>query len=160
MKRYLLAAIGVLVMISVAPAMAQEGQPQMPRSNPAELPKVFAVRASVADLERSERFYRDGLGAEIRKLHEREIIVYFKTGLNIVLAQSRASNNTAPTDGAGGFILQVADIEAAIARMEGAGGRVVRPPNSGKGELSYGVRAAFIRDPDGVGIELIQFPAE
>ena len=128
-------------------------------ANSTELPKVFAVRITVADLARSERFYHDGLGAQIRHIHSRESMAQFASGPGVVLAQGgpRAAGAPVP-EGAGGFLLQVADIDALVARVAAAGGSVERPPNSGTAALSYGVRSALIRDPDGVGIEVIQRP--
>jgi predicted enzyme related to lactoylglutathione lyase len=158
MRRHSCAALGALAMISVLVAEAQQaGQtpPATSRTNPAELPKVFAVRITVSDLARSERFYRDGLGAQIRQIQSRESMAQFVTGPGVVLAMGR-SDATPQPGGAGGFLLQVVDLDAAIARVAAAGGTVERPPSTGA--APSGVRSAFIRDPDGVGIEVIQFP--
>lgn len=154
-----LSAIVMIAVMSVTPpAMAQQTQQQSP-DQAVELPRLYAVRATVADLARSEAFYRDGLGAtQVRRIHEHEIMVQFPTGPGVILAQTEASAAAAPVDGAAGFILQVADIDAATARAQAAGARIISPPNSGAGATSFGVRAAFLRDPDGVGIELIQLP--
>ena len=165
MRYCLLAAIGALAFIA-SPSAAQTAPAAppaqaMPHGNPAELPKVFAVSIASADLDRSEKFYLEGLGAvKAVKIHDRERSVQFKSGLSVVLhlVAPRAAGAPLP-EGPAGFILQVSDIDALIARVVRAGGTVVRPPNDGKSKLSFGVRAAQIRDPDGVGIELIQFPA-
>ena len=128
------------------------------RSNPAELPKVFAVKIHVADLARSAQFYHDVFDAKTLTIHAHETMVQLKTGLGIVLIQ-RSPDAAASSDGAGGLIIQVADIEAAVARVKTAGGVVERPPNDGKGKESFSTRSAIVRDLDGVNIELIQFPA-
>ena len=158
MRQYFYAGLGALAMMGVLPAEAQQAEktpPAASRTNPAELPKVFAVRVTVSDPERSERFYRDGLGAKIRQVHSRESMAQFITGPGVVLAVGR-SDATPQSGGAGGFLLQVVDLDAAIAHAAAAGGTVERPPSAGA--PPSGVRSAFIRDPDGVGIEVIQFP--
>ena len=157
------AALGLVAASPAAaePAQAAVPAPAMPRSNPAELPRVFAARVSVADLDRAERFYRDGLGAaRVVRVQPRERMVQFSGGPGIVLVQGapRAAGAPVPESSAG-FILQVADIDAVAGRVAAAGGIVTRPPNSGTAANSFGVRAAMIRDPDGTGIEVIQFPA-
>jgi predicted enzyme related to lactoylglutathione lyase len=158
MRRYFYTGLGALAVMGVLLAEAQQAEqapPAAARTNPAELPKVFAVRITVSDLARSERFYRDALGAQIRQIHSRESMAQFITGPGVVLAVGR-SDATPQPGGAGGFLLQVVDLDAAIARVAAAGGTVERPPNAGA--PPSGVRSAFIRDPDGVGIEVIQFP--
>lgn len=155
MKSMLVAA-AMLAACSATQAFAQAAPqgPSMRSTDPAELPKVFAVKIATADLDRAEKFYREGLGAKhVIRIHDAERMVQFSSGLGLLLAKGKAAG-----EGAGGFILQVADIEAVVARIAPAGGTMVRPPNSGKGEKSFNTRAAVIRDPDGVTIELIEFP--
>ncbi len=160
MRISLCAALGAFVLMTTPPAQAQPAPPMPPmqHTNPAELPAVFAVRITTSDLARSEKFYSEGLGATIFHIRAAESMAHFPTG-NVVLA-SGAPGATPQTGGAGGFLLQVSDLEAAIARVVPAGGTVERapqPPGVGAPPPG-GVRSAFIRDPDGVGIEVIQFP--
>lgn len=162
MRNWIAVALAAFALAGMAPALAQAplaGASQR-STDPAVLPKVFSVRVTVADLDAAERFYRDGLGAtNIVRVHDRERVAQFPSSVAVVLVQGppRAAGAAAP-HGNGGFILQVTDIDAVVARTAPAGGAVERPPNSGQDERSYGVRASQIRDPDGVGIELIQFP--
>lgn len=155
----LLVAAAMLATCSATQAFAQAAPqgPSMRSTDPAELPKLFAAKVAVADLDRAEKFYREGLGAKnVIRIHDAERMVQFSSGLGLLLAKSA---KPASGEGAGGFILQVADIDAVVARIAPAGGTVVRAPNSGQGEKSFNTRAALIRDPDGVTIELIQFAA-
>ena len=161
MRISLCAALGAFALMTTPPAQAQPAPPMPPmqHTNPAELPAIFAVRVTVSDLARSERFYRDGLGAAVMHIRAGESMAHFPTG-NVVLA-SGPPGSTPLSGGAGGFLLQVSDLDAAVARVAPAGGTVERapqPPGAGTPPPA-GVRSAFIRDPDGVGIEVIQFPA-
>jgi predicted enzyme related to lactoylglutathione lyase len=164
MKHLLCTVIALLAISSVTSARSQESAqpPSVPGANPAELPKVFAVRITVADLARSEKFYHEGLGAQIIPIQAREAMAQFASGPGIVLVlgTSRAEGAPAAGGGAGGFLFQVADIDAVLAGVTAAGGTVERAPaNAGSADSSRRVRSALIRDPDGVGIELIQRPA-
>ena len=53
----------------------------------------------------------------------------------------------------GHFAFEVGDIDAVLPALEGAGGKVARPPYLLEGS---GPRLCFIEDPDGNSIELIQ----
>jgi catechol 2,3-dioxygenase-like lactoylglutathione lyase family enzyme len=158
MQRRTGATVGAILLLASGVGLAQEF-PRMVRSNPADLPLIYGVRISTPDLARSEKFYREALGArQISHVTPTEFMVQFKSGLVIMVSKRPASAGNAPApDGAGGFILEVADIDAAMSQIAAAGGRIVRPASDGKSSL--GIRSAFIFDPDGVGIELSQLPA-
>ena len=53
----------------------------------------------------------------------------------------------------GHFAFEVEDIDAVLPALEGAGGKVTRPPYLLEGT---GPRLSFVDDPDGNSIELIQ----
>jgi catechol 2,3-dioxygenase-like lactoylglutathione lyase family enzyme len=158
MMRRCCGMVGALLLLGAASAQAQEA-PRLIRSDAAVLPMIYGVRVSAANLARSERFYREALGARrVTRVAPTEIMVQFQSGLNIMVSQRPAAAGSAPSpDGAGGGILEVSDIEAVLARVEAAGSRVIRAATSGS--TSPGVRTSFIRDPDGVGIEVVQLPA-
>jgi catechol 2,3-dioxygenase-like lactoylglutathione lyase family enzyme len=162
MKHLLCAAIALLAISSMTAASAGESTqaPSVPGANPAELPKVFAVRITVADLARSEKFYHEGLGAHIIPIQPREAMAQFASGPGIVLVLGASRAEGAPVSGGGpgGFLFQVADLDAVLAGVAAAGGTVERAPNAGGADSSRRVRSALIRDPDGVGIEIIQRP--
>jgi len=157
------AAEGGTPAAAAAPAAPAAPTQQAPLLNAAagELPKVFAVQIHVADMARSEHFYQAAFGAQVHKVRAGESALQFPAGPMIILVQGQPREAAAPLPaGAGGFLLQVGDIDAAFAHVTEAGGRVVRAPNSGEAAQSFGVRAGVIRDPDGVQIEVIQRPAK
>lgn len=113
------------------------------------------IHLIVRDLERSLRFYRGVFGMEER----------FRSGPKMVFLNTPGSEDTITlnedpneTQLAGvnagvahfGFRLATsADLEAAIAEVEGAGGKLIQ-----RGEHAPGVPFAYVADPDGYVIEL------
>src|SRR5262249_26007178 len=125
-------------------------------SDPAQLPKVFAVAIRATDPAKSVRFYREAMGAtRATVLTPRETMVSFPSGIAINVIQ--AAPDAPRGEGVVGFVHQTADIDGLVSRVEAAGGAVLRQPSDGK--ATRGVRVAFVRDPDGARIEVIQFPA-
>lgn len=141
------------------------------------------IGVSVADIERSVRFYRDVLGMEqacevfpfggplfeqIMALPQPKgrMCVMAKNGLQIELFEF-ADPEPAPKDadypvadhGLTHFGFDVDDIEAAFARLTAAGVRFHSPVLQFPG----GMKAAYGRDPDGNVFELLEkcaVPAE
>lgn len=114
------------------------------------------------DLERSLRFYEGALG-----LHRaREFgtggrvtgVVFFLGGGALELSGGAGA---APGDGGAGggaapmaLWLQVPDVDAAHAALAAAGVEVLEPP----ADRPWGLREAWVADPDGVRIALVQVP--
>ena len=150
MKAAYLIGAAALLLLGAAPAPME-----FPKTDPAELPKVFAVAIRAADMAKTVRFYREAMGAtKATPLTPRETMLSFPSGIGINVIQ--AAPDAAKGEGATGFIFQTADIEALVGKVEAAGGTVARAPSDGK--ATGGVRVAFVRDPDGSRIEVIQFP--
>ncbi|MDD9984442.1 MAG: VOC family protein [Gammaproteobacteria bacterium] len=129
----------------------------------AALPGISVVTLGVADMERSERFYMDGLGLE----HARPSkgIVYFKLAGTLLALFPRdelaryAGVEPAPPGGFGGTTLSCnvgsrSDVDALAARAEAAGATVVRAPET----VSWGGYCAWIADPDGYLWEIVWNP--
>lgn len=175
MRRMWLAAALAIALMAPGQANAQAQGSMMHTSNPAELPKVFAVQLRVADLDRSERFYHDVFGARVVRVHDRERAAQFTSGVGIILVQGEPpAADASPAQGAGGILIEVADLQAVLQQVEAAGGVVIHhapaaeaaqnpaanPPQDAAAQaIAAGLRAAMIRDPDGVVIEVIQFPS-
>jgi catechol 2,3-dioxygenase-like lactoylglutathione lyase family enzyme len=60
------------------------------------------------------------------------------------------------TPGVAHAAFEVADIEAALARLAAAGTEPVNPPVEIDKGVNRGMRACYLRDPDGFTIELMQ----
>jgi len=127
---------------------------------------------SVADLERSERFWREVLGFEMVEdrfafpEHDlRGVVLVNVQGARVELFERRDSVPTGPhhqiestrRQGWFQFALAVPDIDATFAAVTAAGAEPTLPPTMAPDGVSL---VAFVRDPDGNLVEFLQRPAE
>jgi glyoxylase I family protein len=140
--------------------------------------KVSHIGVCVSDLERSLRFYRDVLGfvvsdtmPEVRvegepsdtllKLHDVKLhavylerdgfrleLLHYASPRSPAAPPVRAMNDLGFTH----LSVRVADVAATLAKLAAAGVTVDRDTVIEVGGLTV---AAFVRDPDGLGIELV-----
>jgi catechol 2,3-dioxygenase-like lactoylglutathione lyase family enzyme len=125
---------------------------------------------SVADLEAEQRWYQEVLGldevVERVQLEEppvRTVVLRGPNGLRVELierADSRPQTFADPLDAAqtqsyGHWAIQVDDLDAAFALLSAAPGRPVSPPAPA---VEPGARFAYVKDPEGNLLELIQPP--
>jgi catechol 2,3-dioxygenase-like lactoylglutathione lyase family enzyme len=146
-----------------------------------EILRLSHLGLCVADLERSLRFWRDGLGFRERSsldvagdaagtlLGLRDVklrAVYLeRDGLRLELLHfaspghrgegaARAMNEVGLTH----LSLRVEDLDAALARLAGCGGRVLAGTRIDLAAVR--TRAAFVTDPDGTRVELVEAPGD
>jgi lactoylglutathione lyase len=122
--------------------------------------KFVHVATRTKDLEGAVRFYRE-LG--LRETRRRELtrgkatLVFLEpeeANFAIELVYNWGKDDAYPGgERFGHFAFEVEDIDAVLPAIEVLGGRVTRPPYLLEGD---GPRLAFIEDPDGNAIELIQ----
>jgi catechol 2,3-dioxygenase-like lactoylglutathione lyase family enzyme len=114
---------------------------------------ISFITLGVTDLERSLRFYRDGLGFPVRKADE-EIVFFNLPGVQFALypREKLAEDATVSSTGSGfsGFALarNVASIErvdALLATAVKAGGALVKPGQ----KVFWGGYSGYFSDPDG-----------
>lgn len=126
--------------------------------------RVHFMTLATADLDAARRFYVNGLGWE-PLLDVPDEIVFFQVAGGLVLGFFEAEKFAADVAGAtsstvGGVTLahNVDDRDAVrevVARMAGAGGTVVTPPEDGAfGDIFH----AIVRDPNGVVWEVAHNP--
>lgn len=105
------------------------------------------------NLERSQRFYRDVLGLAIMREfgpeEHRGMVFYLGNGLLEV--SGRGEPVTAHP---ASLWIQVRDVEAEVGRLRRAGHPIDRPPR----QQPWGLIEAWIADPDGVPIVLVEVP--
>ncbi len=113
------------------------------------------IHLVVRDLERSLRFYQGVFGMEER-FREGPKMVFLNTpgSLDLItLNEDPAEVQLAGVNGGvahfGFRLADSADLDAAIADVEAAGGKLVR-----RGEHAPGATFAYVQDPDGYVIEL------
>jgi catechol 2,3-dioxygenase-like lactoylglutathione lyase family enzyme len=123
-------------------------------------PRVTLITLGVDDLEKSMRFYRDGLGLEtdgiVGKEFEHGAVAFFdlEKGLKLALwprkslAHDSGLKVTPPS--ATDFTLahnvtSQSEVDAVMKQAEKAGAVIVKPPQ----ETFYGGYAGYFKDPDG-----------
>jgi predicted enzyme related to lactoylglutathione lyase len=144
------------VLLAAAP-LAALGQGQV---------TVRSVRVGAADVFKTAAFYEAVFGLkEIRRVDRedlKESILNFgkttqeataNTGTKVVIISKPAN---APADPVSHLIFQVSDVAAVVAKATANGGPVERQPSR---SATSGSMVAFILDPAGNRIELIQPPA-
>ena len=127
------------------------------------------VSLSVADLAAQRRWYAEALGfTEVIEQFElpeppvRTAVLESASGVRVELIEragsARAGAFGDPLDtlrgqGYGHWALAVDDLDAAFARLTGSGAEAVWPPADA---VQPGARFAYVKDPEGNLIELIQ----
>lgn len=141
-------------------------------SEPACIPvSILYTMIRVSDLDRSTAFYRDALG--MRELRRET----FTDGRFTLVFMGYGNDHHAPTieltwnwdggeyshgSGYGHVALGVADIYGACARLKDMGIKIVRdagPMTHAVDETGSRENIAFLKDPDGYMIELIEIRA-
>ncbi len=115
--------------------------------------RLSVITLGVADLERSRRFYEDGLGW--RRGNADEGVVFFQLRGMILALWGRAelaADARLPDDGRGFRPVALAyntrdkdEVAAVLAEAEKAGGRIVKPA----GPAFWGGHTGYFEDPDG-----------
>jgi catechol 2,3-dioxygenase-like lactoylglutathione lyase family enzyme len=129
------------------------------------------VSLSVADLDAQQRWYQQALGlAEVVERFQlpeprvRTVVLRSAAGLQVELIERVASARTRPAvdpldaaldQGYGHWAIEVPDLDTAFTSLTGAGGRPVWPPADA---VQPGARFAYVADPEGNLLELIQPP--
>lgn len=118
-------------------------------------PHISLLTLGVADVDRSIRFYRDGLGFPMRERDGAEPVAFFTlsgTWLG-VYPRDRLAEDAGVTPDDGGFagvtiahnVGSTRGVDAVVAEADDAGATVVKPP----AETEWGGYAGYFADPDG-----------
>ncbi|RLG30589.1 VOC family protein [Methanosarcinales archaeon] len=121
--------------------------------------KVSYAAITVKDLEESVKFYTEILGLkEVRRFspHERMTIAFLKGEGNGMIELIEGMDKSEWKIDSGQALLlvglEVSDMDATVQALWGKGIDFTRGPI----EVQGGTKIAFLKDPNGVGIELIQ----
>jgi catechol 2,3-dioxygenase-like lactoylglutathione lyase family enzyme len=112
-----------------------------------------------ADLERSLRFYTDVLGLELLEVVTVLDQPFYFVGNDTVRIEIEQANPaqiaaaTGPQAGLYHLAFEVDDLEGAAARLRDAGAQFLLQPSQFREDR----KIAFILDPDGVAVQLIQY---
>lgn len=130
--------------------------------------KFLHTMLRVGDLQRSIDFYTSNFGMTLRRTVDRPeqqyTLAYVGYGENadprgevgdveVEFTYNYGVSSYEIGSGFGHLALGVPDVAAVCERVRGAGGKVTREPGLVKGGTSV---IAFVQDPDGYKIELIQ----
>lgn len=122
--------------------------------------RILYAMLRVGDLAAALRFYCDGLGMTLMQRHDypdarftRAFVGYGDDGASIELTHNWDRSGYTQGDAYGYLALEVADAARACVRARAAGGAVTRAA----GPMKHGCHIiAFVTDPDGYRIELIE----
>lgn len=126
-------------------------------------PCVTVITLGVSDLARSRKFYCEGLGFAPSS-SSNEHITFMQAGGVVLALYDRSSlahdaNLPAQGSGFGGVTLarnlgSKAEVDAALATAERAGGRILKPAQ----EVFWGGYSGYFADPDGHPFEVAYNP--
>jgi catechol 2,3-dioxygenase-like lactoylglutathione lyase family enzyme len=118
-------------------------------------PKISIITLGVADLQRSLRFYRDGLGFPTHNYKADEGIAFFRmegSWLAIYPRDKLAEDAMVPAEVAGFSGVTLAhnvgtreEVDQVVKQAVGAGARLMKPPR----EVFWGGYSGYFADPDG-----------
>ncbi|HEV3283483.1 MAG TPA: VOC family protein [Solirubrobacteraceae bacterium] len=126
------------------------------------------IGLSVADLDAQQRWYQQALGLdevvehfELPEPRVRTVVLRAANGLRIELIEREGSTartfhdplEAALTRGYGHWALEVEDLDQTFATLSAVGAESVSPPGPA---VQPGARFAYVRDPEGNLLELIQ----
>jgi lactoylglutathione lyase len=124
--------------------------------------KILHTMLRVGDLQRSIAFYTDVLGMRLKRTTDRPEQKYTLAfvgyaedphGAELELTYNYGVERYDPGTGYGHIAVEVRDAAAACAAVRAKGGNVTREAGPVKGGTTV---IAFVEDPDGYKIELIQ----
>ena len=119
-------------------------------------PRISIITLGVSDLERSLRFYRDGLGLPTTWTADKGVIFFQTSGVRLALyplhelAKDAMIDPLAQRGGWTGIALAhnvrvKEDVDALLARAEAAGGKIQKPAQ----DAFWGGYSGYFTDPDG-----------
>lgn len=123
-------------------------------------PRITVITVGVDDLEKSLRFYRDGLGFATEGIvgqefeHGAVVFIQLQAGLRLALWPRKSialdtglalAPPSATEMTLGHNVSSRAEVDAVMARALGAGARIVKPAH----DTFWGGYAGYFQDPDG-----------
>jgi uncharacterized protein len=129
------------------------------QTGPAMEPRISVITLGVTDLQRSYRFYKEGLGFPTRMTPDGGIVLFATTGTRMFLYSYaklaediglKAPSIENPKERFSGVTFghctrKKADVDVILSQAEKAGGRIVKPAR----DASWGGYGGYFADPDG-----------
>ena len=133
--------------------------------------RLHVITIGVDDLERSMRFYRDGMGLQTEgvfgaEMHERGAVVFYTMESGLILSTWLRDNVAWDSDvplgpksatefTIGHGVLSRDEVDTVIAQARASGGTIVKEPH----DTFWGGYAGYFQDPDGHLWEIMWNPA-
>jgi lactoylglutathione lyase len=124
--------------------------------------KFSHTSITVRDMDESLKFYTEGIGLEFerrREIPENKAEIAFVrdpvSGMRIELTWWKEKEELAEGDLLDHLAFEVPDLDAAIGHLGRHGAKVLKSPYTLQGGSS---RIAFVEDPNGIWIELLERP--
>jgi catechol 2,3-dioxygenase-like lactoylglutathione lyase family enzyme len=121
-------------------------------------PRISIITLGVSDLQRSFRFYKDGLGFPTTMTPDGGIVLFATSGTRLFLYPYKklaedvwgSSRNEKSRDAFPGFTFghctrKKEDVDAILSQAEKGGGKIVKPATT----VSWGGYSGYFADPDG-----------
>ena len=105
-----------------------------------------------ADYQRSLDFYRDAIGLAVAREYGAGTVFYAGQSLIELAGHGTPAEGASPFPGA--LWLQVRDVYATQAELEGRGVEIARPAK----QEAWGLHEMHVTDPDGVTLIFVQVP--
>jgi lactoylglutathione lyase len=118
--------------------------------------RLHHVRLLVSDVDAAIAFYRDVLGFELQWGEAAIGYASFAGGRGVdlsVFARGGQPEAAPPSGDRALLSLQVDDVDAEVARLRDLGVPIAAEPRD---EPGWGLRVAYVRDPDGTLLELMR----
>jgi hypothetical protein len=158
MKKHRTLMVLVTAALSVVCLSASLPQDKQRRARPMES-RISLITLGVADLERSFRFYRDGLGLPTQMTPEKGIVVFATSGTRLALypyeklAEDVGCKPSARDKGKPAFsgvtlghcARSREEVDRLLALAQEAGGKIVKKAQN----TSWGGYSGYFTDPDG-----------
>ena len=118
---------------------------------------ILHFTISVSDIEVARQFYEGVLGCTYWRRNESTVFIYVGEQFFVLsnIGYHRRPNDPGHTLIHNAFIVDAGDFDAAMADLESKGVEVINYEDTG--HHSFAGRHAYFQDPDGNGVEIIDF---
>ncbi len=125
-------------------------------------PRISIITLGVTDLDRSTRFYRDGLGFPVHEAGSASITFFLLTNMMLSLYPRDAlADDAVPSQAGGGDfgrhaftiahnVASRAEVDAVLEEAVAAGARIIKPAEA----TFWGGYSGYFADPDGFQWEI------
>ena len=140
-----------------SPVLEAAKSVQYTEPRPVKPTGILHFTISVSDLKRARKFYEEVLGCAYWRQNEQTVFMHVGDQYFVLsnIGYHRRPNDPGHTLIHNAFIVASEDFDAAMAGLESRGVEVINYEDTG--HHSFAGRHAYFQDPDGNGVEIIDF---